>query len=115
MVEGSDNNNKLNLVVSVFGREFSVLFSVYSLLYLSDISVLISAVLVKFLIIPLPHLPALGFKIGRDLREEFLSFYRNWNPGLISVCSMRLSRHQAAYVKSLPAFSRALVFKLEHV
>lgn len=79
MAGGSDHNNKLNLVISVFGREFRLfacqivlivflgsccLFIIYytRMLFLSY-----SAVLVEFLIVPL-HPPALGFRFGHDLR-----------------------------------------------
>ena len=49
----------------------------------------------------------------RDRKSISVSLSRYWSPGLISVYSMRLSRHRAPYIKLLQAFSRALVFKLE--
>ena len=49
----------------------------------------------------------------RDRKSVSVSLSKYWSPGLISVYSMRLSRHRAPYIKLLQAFSRALVFKLE--
>lgn len=49
----------------------------------------------------------------RQRQKVCLCLSKYWSPGLISVYSMRLSRHRAPYIKLLQAFSRALVFKLE--
>lgn len=52
-----------------------LLLSVYYLLHLDVVSFLLPALLVEFLLVPLLHPPASGFRFGHDLRGVSLSLY----------------------------------------
>lgn len=125
MTEG-DDDNKPNLVVSVFAREFRLFtYQIVLILFLASCFLFIiyytwmlflSWFLLSWLnfsssLFSTPRI--LRFRFGHELERSFSLSLQNLESS-VGVCSMRLSRHQAPYVKLLPAFSRAVVFKLEH-